>query len=1686
MRNNFDPSSLNSFFSNITTWGPSARSVIFSDEYKEKYQVIGVVETHTTTESNADFIAQANGQGFSIESNVAMKYGDSLGNHGGEAILASKFTYSIPIDAEILEASSSINDECRRFSVMEVRFGQMSILCFTAYFWCSEGLSARNWVICQQISHVLWQFELPFILFADFNMSPDTFEASGWLGLHSSSLLVPDVDTTCKGSKHILDFCVVSTCLRSFFSIEPATVPWGPHIGLKVSLHMYPSLTMVKSLVEPLPLPMRKFHEKWKNLGDQHKKAHMRRAMCQAHQMLSQHSMTNSAPAILGAPMQELVSDYKFQPYEEHHIHSGEVLAQAALQTELLVCAVAGVRHTHYIGRSQYPKIVNKPSRSKHATDDKFTCPAANLWGTLSHVLETYICNRAKLVAAGEIYVDEQGGIKNTVVPTEGQCASALKEGKKSWYAKLSPFTEAYQRRLAPFVIKASKLSGRTMCQGSACTAEELKSYYDDNQKINDDWKGEQPNVLVTSNRLVSEVLLDLHNTSDLVLLEFCSLAKEYKDKALRVKGSKSAKSWRDFCLAQLSKNVGARVLHKYTNRHSLVQPVPLFKPGGVAKTPNQAVEVDAQHWKTFWQRAPDDWTAHTVIEQLRQECMAGLSLDSKRDFLDMSEFSSKLLFESAKTYSKVSKGSDNWLASEILLPDEVLQPIAHAIDMSVCTLAWPHQMLLVLNPELRKAVGFRTIAKTPKLYRLWARTRREPIALWEKGLEKPYDSACKGSSALLVASHRALFAEIAHRNGDKVCGTFFDMEKFFDTIAPGPLLDSLRETSFPPIDALMGFQMHVAPRVILVSTVPSEPIRIDASILAGCIYSVPWVKGLLHPGSSVIHAQHPEFATYVDDVSNVVSGYGPDVEDSIIKCALAFSKLIVVKRKFRLSNKSAIVANDKKLAYRISRELAQSGIVVQVSHSTRDVGVMFTAGTHRDTSNSLKRLDKAKKRTARIIRIASVTRAARKLYTSGAYPQGTWGHQCLGTSGTQMLVLRRMAAASTGVSSRAQRCLTSCIFVCYGRRGDPWQRILKENISMWLQLMPCFYQKSHMDLALAWSRAKQQVVRGPTPVTVQEYDNLVINWKMVTGPMSSMVASLYAIGWNPATFSAWFQPDGTSWSIPIQKGFQFCSAPLIHAAQDQVSALLWKSSSSHINGRGLHDGIAYGYTMNLLNKFRKEQIYDKAAALETIMCAACWPPQRKYDHGMITSGENVCHHCQVSGCDDFHQFWECPSLESSVWPEISNTQHLIPAARAGVADYPCLWVRGLLPAGLCRDNEPPIPPPPSVEKVFIYDPRNETPDHLQWPQGLYGTDASGGAWGSFNELRRCGVGVSRVATLDPPFSVRWAAHCPLIGEVQTVPRAELFAIYLVVSRVTHGRLFIVSDSKVNVDLFRNGRSSCMGSINFDLWIKIYQHLDNKNIHLSIFWVPGHLDTNVAKVKSAVPDAHFALNYIADKFAEKAAHLVQLPTHITSSVVYYTRLVARIQKRFVRILITNFEKSKYEKRVPVPRIPHPTLCEMIDATTHNLHIEKKHFRCLDCGGSCSQSSVNVANWLRAKCTPLPFDDSDNWVYIPKFHVVQIANNIPHATHSLCSFRGIVFCSKCGAHSTKKCRLLNSECTRHTTAFTSRALAKLKSGQLPTSLVRWPRPPNRGVMAPPSDNLHSLALETGWRVSESAR
>ena len=134
----------------------------------------------------------------------------------------------------------------------------------------------------------------------------------------------------------------------------------------------------------------------------------------------------------------------------------------------------------------------------------------------------------------------------------------------------------------------------------------------------------------------------------------------------------------------------------------------------------------------------------------------------------------------------------------------------------------------------------------------------------------------------------------------------------------------SLIENHFPPIDSAMGLQMHCAPRVIQVQHAVSLSVVVDRSILAGCLYSVPWTKCLIHQGCKVVANRVPQakLSTYVDDCNQIARGTFAAVRNALVRAACVFDVFVVKACHLKIASKSKVVASKPSLARSIQAEL--------------------------------------------------------------------------------------------------------------------------------------------------------------------------------------------------------------------------------------------------------------------------------------------------------------------------------------------------------------------------------------------------------------------------------------------------------------------------------------------------------------------------------------------------------------------------------------------------------------------------------------------------------------------------------------------------------------------------------------------------------------------------------------------
>ena len=78
-----------------------------------------------------------------------------------------------------------------------------------------------------------------------------------------------------------------------------------------------------------------------------------------------------------------------------------------------------------------------------------------------------------------------------------------------------------------------------------------------------------------------------------------------------------------------------------------------------------------------------------------------------------------------------------------------------------------------------------------------------------------------------------------------------------------------------------------------------------------------------------------------------------------------------------------------------------------------------------------------------------------------------------------------------------------------------------------------------------------------------------------------------------------------------------------------------------------------------------------------------------------------------------------------------------------------------------------------------------------------------------YNVICMFECGVYRNASIGSLYSF-WAAHFPLPGLIQSAPCAEGYALVLLVSNVAQGKLYVASDSLINIDLVSKVRVACL------------------------------------------------------------------------------------------------------------------------------------------------------------------------------------------------------------------------------------------------------------------------------------
>ena len=1593
-----EPRPIQIFFANINMWSRKAGDFLLGQGFTDSVGCF--VEHHLDATSIESVKKKFHEVGRDFFGSAAVPTGRSAtGTSAGAAICPAKSLCMRDLDDHlcrlILGADGFVG--CR-WQAAVLRVKGASILIVTTYLVHTIGLTGDNIVLLEQLLVLIRSLGLPTIICGDWQMAPTELVASEWPRRAGLVLaLPPHCEATCNlGTEKAsyLDYFLVSPQLAPLLFITPIyTTPWKTHISLRLTLHSRPQSFLVPTLRIPKQLP------RLPVLDDRHVfvPETWNRAVLLADEFIAARAPDTGIMGLEGRHLAGL-------PHAQRKISSD--YARASTQAEIYTCLTAGVSEDAlqpYIGRGHFPSVRLRKPFGNSFGNSTFACSRCDTWARMESALS--LLSRFAVINFHTL--------NSTVVAIKNMAANVDK------------FWSPLKKHNCPkhiWVNWISELSSSAVREGSTgYTKERLETWL--------------------------------------------ARASAQKEKAVYDRVKHSRNSFKDWLRSALDKGAAAA--------HALVR----------EKVPSAAVSMFSldnifSSWGSLWHDTfVGDATGnprvlvagHVSWKSQRDSILEALVSAAEHDgkyFSEQGDFipTTEILdfgveeFEHAVASYPARKkpGVDLWTTAELKqFPREIILHFSRVLTSVQRATAWPIQNLLCLGSLIAKALGGqRPISKTPLLYRLWCVVRAPTLQSWKDANCPPWDTASKGHCAEVSACSRLWLMEAAHVAGLHAAGNMWDMEKFFDTVN----LDDVRrlgvQRHYPRTELQLALAMHRAPRILQMLGVAANVIVPTRSIIQGCTHSDSFARLIMwRPVQRSVQdvddirvtdrqIAHVIPATYVDDVSQIAVGTRSGVARALTIAGISFTSSI---RQFKLlvSCKSLVVSSDLQLAKLISSTLRKEArVTLTPCTSGRDLGILLSAKAKRNTSLQSNRLNKAVGRLKRIAPLAKSLRAARRLIATGALPQCLWGSSSIGLAPSSVKRLRTAAAGACGIGGRG-RCATTALAISLGPHKDPLVLAMCRQVSIWIDV----WRSDSRIRALTARHWAAIVARVIHPVSGD------VIWPSVCSTLSATIALLHQNGWTLQSPVRWSDPSGKVWLAD----FDAPKSGFLDIVREHTLVKIWMEASRFEHGLGLHKGVHWQSTLKLhrrlTGKISLDNLDDEYDALEGQQNEQ-WPPAAAswlelfltagyWTNGRVNRAQPSaiasCPRCGFHTEDAEHLIWTCPRNRDIIDPKVADTQCLVQQAREGIASHPCLWLRGLLPLDLLHINKP---FPDTSQLILIH--RYLLPG--TWPSGSYHSDASGGPHNSFPLIRRCGFGV---VLMQPHFSVDLleAATCAsqvivfgafgaLPGAKQTVPRAELFAIFeIIVNLTTSAVATITTDSKVNVDVLKKGRRHAMDAENGDIWADIFTIMDQRQLAVDIRWSKGHPTVELAQRYAIRPEAAVG-NIFSDALAERAAKTHAVFTDDSFGALWHFELVAKIQKRAVVILSLlagrQTDAFKENSRSGSRPLLLPVSGHVLQSE-HRFAAFGRTLHCYVCHNRSPPGLDATRAWLGTPCRPNRVLASSynagavRPTRLPHGQPLYIGNGQIHESHVIMVHRGLYFCRKCASWAAKKLQNLSTQC-----------------------------------------------------------
>ena len=279
------------------------------------------------------------------------------------------------------------------------------------------------------------------------------------------------------------------------------------------------------------------------------------------------------------------------------------------------------------------------------------------------------------------------------------------------------------------------------------------------------------------------------------------------------------------------------------------------------------------------------------------------------------------------------------------------------------------------------------------------------------------------------------------------------------------------------------------------------------------------------------------------------------------------------------------------------------------------------------------------------------------------------------------------------------------------------------------------------------------------------------------------------------------------------------------------------------------------------------------------------------------------------------------------------------------------------------------------------------------------------------------------------------------------------------------GDAVVVPDCKALVDGWEDiqqGRPK-LTCANADIWHDINQLAKERRGSITLRRVNSHLDWCQAK-HMGMSMHDWIGNKTADALADRGAAMGALPTPVLDHLDRMLKKMGDLHRRMVFVHTAALAKlgpdEQHTNRVPLPFAARRHL----EASGHRVHWHTggRFAACSRCG-QCTTAGKFRA-WIRtAPCVPLV--EHGDFARPPREHTpIIIGNASVHQSHPVAYFRGVWFCTACGAYTTAigsdsgrtLVRRLGRVCQGTRNRSSAARLRRIFRGLPPRSGTTWPR------------------------------